>query len=234
MNMEIFLFALAGFIALLTVFLGISNWIFLSSLSVKISGLEDEIEKKTSEMEAYKKERLASEGPQDRGNQQSADKARHAAYPESGDQQIEIVRNVRGGGFENYDAEAGNASAPEPERATAPDEQSDVLDVVDESASSPRSGEVTLALFSNAKKDTDFTAAWKQLMLVLQDRRTSRIAIDFSNVMFLYDRELLYLEKFRDVILRAGGTVSFVNCEAELVAILQKNPLLAAHVAPRP
>jgi hypothetical protein len=239
MSSEIVFFVFAGFLALLTIFLGISNWVFLSSLSVKISGLEDEIEKKTLEFEAYKKERQSSGGQQIRGGQQSSDRTGHATYEEPGDQRIEIVRNVPGGGFENYDAETGNApvSAPEPAAESAraahvePDQQSDVLDVVDESAAAPRSGAITLTLFSNAKKDTDFAAAWQRLAQVLPDHQNPRIDIDFSNVMFLYDRELQYLEKFRDVILRAGGTVAFVNCEAELMSILRKSPLLAAHVA---
>jgi anti-anti-sigma regulatory factor len=90
---------------------------------------------------------------------------------------------------------------------------------------------MTLSLYSNAKKDTDFAAVWKQLSEILPGTPVPRIAIDFGNVMFLYDRELQYLEKFRDVVLQAGGTIAFVNCEAELVAILSTNPRLASCVS---
>lgn len=242
MNLEIIFFTAAGFLALLTVILGISNWVFLSSISAKISGLEDEIEKKTSELEAYKKERQAGNDFQARVSQQPADRASETGYPESGDQEIKIVRNVRGGGFENYDSESAAAPQPAPEppaqqahpvgpEPTGPEVQSDVLDVVDDRPAAPSSGTITLTLYSNAKKDTDFNTAWKQLAQILQSRKSPRIAIDFNNVMFLYDRELLYLKKFRNVILNAGGTVAFVNCEAELIGILQKSPLLFAHVA---
>jgi hypothetical protein len=225
MSMEIVFFASAGFLALLSVILGISNWIFLSSISSKISNMEDEIEKKTLEMDAYKKERLAFSDQRDTSEEQTQGKA-----GQTGDQ-IEIVRNVRGGGFENYDADAGNVSPPPPVFPSTGEEQSDILDVVDEGHAASGSDAISLFLFSHAKKDTDFTAAWKQLAQILPNRRNPRVSIDFSNVMFLYDRELVYLEKFRDVVLRAGGSIAFVNCDAELAAILQKNPLLAAHMA---
>jgi hypothetical protein len=225
MSMEIVFFAGAGFLALLTVILGISNWVFLSSISSKISNMEDEIEKKTLEMDAYKKERLAFSGQGGASERQTQGKA-----AQSGDQ-IEIVRNVRGGGFENYDADAGNASLLPPVAPSPREEQSDILDVVDEGQAASGSDAISLSLFSLAKKDTDFTAAWKQLAQILPNRRNPRVSIDFSNVMFLYDRELVYLEKFRDVVLRAGGSIAFVNCDTELADILQKNPKLAAHMA---
>jgi anti-anti-sigma regulatory factor len=240
MSGEILFFSGAGILALITIFLGISNWILLSSLSTKISKLEDEIEKKTSELETLKKERQALAHFQLKGNQQSREGPDQDSGNESGSQQIEIVRNIRGGGFENYDEKAnypqtlppeqGNESpfAP-PAESAASEQQSDVLDVVDETAAASRNA-ITLFLFSNAKKDTDFTAAWKQLIEILQTRPASRIAIDFSNVLFLYDRELAYLAKFRDAVLQSGGTIAFVNCEAELTAIMQKNPGLARYL----
>jgi hypothetical protein len=238
--MEILFFIGAGLLAFITIFLGIANWVFLSSLSSKISGLENEIEKKTSELEALKKERPASGSPHTKEHQQSMERIAQAEYPDTGSQQIEIVRNIRGGGFENYDSQAGHASenqgeplqmqTPASAGGVAPEQQSDVLDIVDESAPAPRPDVITLSLFSNAKKDTDFAAAWKRLSEVLQNVPSPRIAIDFSNVMFLYDRELSYLEKFRDVVLQAGGTIFFVNCEPELSSALQKNPRLSSFV----
>jgi hypothetical protein len=235
MSSEIMFFTGAGFLALVTIFLGISNWIFLASLSTKISQLEDEIEKKTSELETLKKERQSGSSLQFKGNQQSTDRIDQEGYSDSGSQQIEIVRNIRGEGFENYDKDAGHdheyPQTPPAAEAAAAEQQSDVLDVVDENAAASRSDTITLPLFSNAKKDTDFATAWKHLVEILQSRPTSRIAIDFSNVMFLYDRELLYLEKFRDTILQSGGTVIFVNCETELKENVRKNPGLARYVS---
>jgi hypothetical protein len=239
MSVEILFFTGAGLIALLTILLGISNWVFLSSISTKISGLEDEIEKKTSELESLKKDRLATGGAQAKGNQQSMAKIAQAEYSDSGSQQIEIVRNIRGGGFENYDAQADHApgAGEEPLQmqasgaaGNAPEQQSDVLDVVDEGTAAQRQDIITLSLFSNAKKDTDFAAAWKRLSEVLQNVSSPRIEIDFGNVMFLYDRELSYLEKFLTVVLQAGGTITFVNCEAELSATLRNNPRLGPYV----
>jgi hypothetical protein len=214
MSTELLFFIGAGILALVTIFLGISNWVLLSSLSAKISNLEDDIEKKTLELEAFKKEHQASK------TDQSMERTDQSGYSQPPSQQIEIVRNVRGGGFENYDAQA----------PSAPEQRSDVLDVVDETTTTARSNAMTLSLYSNAKKDTDFAAVWKQLSEILPGTPAPRIAIDFSNVMFLYDRELQYLEKFRDVVLQAGGTIAFVNCEAELVAILQTNSRLASCV----
>jgi hypothetical protein len=220
MSTELLFFIGAGILALVTIFLGISNWVLLSSLSAKITNLDDDIEKKTLELEAFKKERQASDG-QAFKTDQSMERTDQSGYPQPPSQQIEIVRNVRGGGFENYDAQA----------PSVPEQRSDVLDVVDEAATTARSNVVTLSLYSNAKKDTDFPAVWKQLSEILPGTPAPRIAIDFGNVMFLYDRELQYLKKFRDVVLQAGGTIAFVNCEAELVAILSANPRLASCVS---
>jgi hypothetical protein len=217
MSTELIFFIGAGFLALLTIFLGISNWVLLSSLSAKISSLEDDIEKKTLELEAFKKERQAT-GDASAREGQSMEGPDQGGYPQTPSQQIEIVRNVRGGGFENYDAQSPQMPA----------QQSDVLDVVDEPPATARSNAMTLSLYSNAKKDTDFAAVWKRLSELLPGNPAPRVAIDFSNVMFLYDRELQYLEKFRDVVMQAGGTIAFVNCEAELAAILSTNPRLSS------
>jgi len=231
--MEILFFSGAGIIAVLTIFLGISNWVYLSSLSSKISGLETELEKKALELEALRKERQSLGSPQSKGTQQPFDQS---GYSEHSSEQIEIVRNIRGEGFENYDAHSTDRpdvphyQSPGP-GGSEPEPQSDVLDVVDESNVPPRSGTITVALFSNAKKDTDFAAAWKRLSEILPTCSNPRIALDFSNVMFLYDRELSYLEKFRDIVQQAGGTISFVNCEAELSALLRGHPRLTRYVA---
>jgi hypothetical protein len=235
MSTEILFLIGTGFLALLTIFLGISNWVLLSSLSSKISTLEDEIEKKTLELENLKKERNAA-GANSFVNDQGQEKTGQPGYADTSTQQIEIVRNVRGGGFENYDADA--ATAPQPALQPVPQHpdqagsvtQSDILDVVDESPGTSRTKTVRLSLFSNAKKDTDFPAAWKRLAEILPGCPNPDVVIDFINVMFLYDRELQYLEKFREVVQQGGGTLTFVNCEAELVAILQKNPRLVTCV----
>jgi hypothetical protein len=271
MSTEILFFGAIAILALITISLGISNWLFLSSVSAKITNLENEVEKKTSEFDALKKEKLAFAASQ-KNETFPQDRIDSSGYPEQGSQ-IEIVRNVPGSGFDHFDMEVGQkkhghpqpvapdvtAAAPaypqqprfetgyappprpagmSPLRTATPAQQtsmprSDILDVVEEqpdSTSSAAAGVIRLALFSNSKKDTDFAAAWKVLSERLPGVQNPEVFIDFANVMFLYDRELQYLEKFRDVILQAAGNVFFINCDAELLAMLDTRPALARHI----
>jgi len=237
MSTEILFLGGAGILALVTIFLGISNWIYFSSLSNLINRLEDEIEKKSSEFETIKKERQAiiasikqnqfAEIPSPAGPQFANDES----------PKIEIVRNVRGGGFENFDVPhskpeiqvPGNFSHAATDQSSR--QQGDVLDVIDDPSGGAKATDViALALYSNAKKDTDFSAAWKRLAEILQNNTAPHIAVNFANVMFLYDRELQYLDKFRDVILQSGGKISFINCDRDLAATIRKKPGLSQYI----
>ncbi len=238
MSTEFLFLGGAGLLALITIFLGISNWSYLSSLSAHITKLEDEIEKKSSEFETLKKERQSQAAAAKQNEFTESPIPSEAQYTHDESPKIEIVRNVRGGGFENFDVQSSHQPAHEsatPNIFSQPSnnqsQQGDVLDVVDESSNTTKGADIIeLALYSNAKKDTDFSAAWKRLAEILQNNAAPHIALNFANVMFLYDRELQYLEKFKDVILQSGGRMSFINCDAELSAALKNKPGLSQFV----
>jgi hypothetical protein len=242
MSIEYIFFSGVAVLAAVTIFLGISNWIFLSSMSSKVAGLEDEIEKKAIEFESLKKEKqalpfpqeLPQEEPQDRPRKFPADSGDHD-YPEKEHQQIEIVRNVPGGGFQNLESidNEKNMAGFQEEAPPPAAPLSDILDVVEERPGypyAPHQTVIRIPLYSNASKDTDFTTAWKKLSEQLAVRPIQpRVEIDFANVMFLYEKELTYLEKFEQIIGQAGGVLAFVNCDPELVAILGRRPRLAGY-----
>jgi len=211
MNTEIIIITIILFLSVTSLCFGIINWVLLSGTSAKISSLEAEIDKKTKEFDALKKEKqlLAQMAP--------AEPVQQTENPP-----IEIVRNLRPG-FQNSPQFASSFS------------DADILDVVDENSQRENrdlysDSAIAIALFSPVKKDTDFASAWKQLSQRLSVTSAPRVILDFKNVMFLYDKELLYLEKMRDVILSENGRLEFVNCHAELRSIISRRPALAGFI----
>jgi anti-anti-sigma regulatory factor len=116
------------------------------------------------------------------------------------------------------------------------EEQSEILDVIKEDDNNKileentKHNSIYITLFSNSKKDTDFVSAWQILSNKLITTKKPEVIFDFSNVMFLYDKELTYLEKFCDTILKAEGSISFVNCHPELIPFIQSRPILASYL----
>jgi hypothetical protein len=268
--MELVFLIAMGIVAAATVFLGVSNWFFLSSIGSKVTRLEQEVEKKALEFEAARKERqtLAASAR----NMSAAAENAEAAPSQPEDSQIQIVRNVRGAGFDHFDIEMGkknadysqpgmqNANSPSHDNfATAfgetagvappPVQQAHQKSFEPEAAQTPHrappSGSrpapdpvaegknvIVLMLFSKAKQDTDFAAAWRKLSEELPGSTKPHVRFDFSGVIFLYERELLYLDKFKSIILQSGGSISFENCDRELLGIFQQRPALFAVVRP--
>jgi hypothetical protein len=244
MSIEYIFFSGVAVLAAVTIFLGISNWIFLSSMGSKIAGLEDEIEKKAVEFESLKKEKQAQPFPQEQPQLQMEPQEHLQKFPadsrgheftDQEHQQIEIVRNVPGGGFQNLEAvdNERNMAGLQEELPPPAAPLSDILDVVEErpgEPSGPGRTVIRIPLYSNASKDTDFTVAWKKLSEQLARRPAKPLVeIDFANVMFLYEKELTYLEKFEQIIGQAGGVLAFVNCDPELMAILRRRSHLAGY-----
>jgi hypothetical protein len=253
--MELLFFCSIGAVAATTVVLGILNWLYLSFIGSKVAQLENEVEKKALEFESAKKERLAL--TQAAKNALPLQEKTETAASQSDSPQIEVVRNVRGGGFDHVDMDMDShhkhnhadqdyqSSEPAIQHPSYQMPQSENLMPIaakpfDETfepttfgpemeshSVPPASHFVTVALYSKAKQDTDFTAAWKTLSEQLASLQSPNVHFDFTGVLFLYDRELQYLEKFKDVVLRAGGKVSFVHCDNELLNILRNRPTLA-------
>jgi hypothetical protein len=215
MNTEILLISSIIFLAVISIVLGITNWILLSSTSLKITLLEEEIEKKAKEFDALKKERIAASPPL-LDKQGFADNSPSNSFVSQKSQDIEIVRNVRAE-FKQTDIEP----------------TSDILDIVDDG---PRRAPqkhyqkngIEIMLFSPSKKDTDFTLAWQKITEFLPRAAPSAlIVINFINVMFLYEKELHYLEKIYKIVAMEQGKLSFINCDPELKQTILQRPLLA-------
>jgi hypothetical protein len=277
MTMEIITIALIVFFCVVSIVLGIINWIQFAGASSKIFYLETEIEKKTKEFDALKKERLATQqsfvNEQQKPEKYSAQSVRPDNYKKTENPSIEIVKNI-GNGFKNVAIDAvgsyteltADSYYPSPAKNVLPDEadevftkqyvikpiepfsedtinnftldpetpisdnqsSSDVLDIVDDRAADKN--EIFIELFSTAKKDTDFPAAWKKLSDNLSKVSNPRIVLDFDNVLFLYEKELHYLKKISDVVGNAGGYIEFINCHIELQSIISRVPGLAGHI----
>ncbi len=117
----------------------------------------------------------------------------------------------------------GQRTASAPKGSSA-----DVLDIVDNTPRAPlKNKEIEIILFSQAKKDTDFQAAWKKITEHLPANPAPHVVINFNNVMFLYEKELRYLEKIQDVVSKEQGKTTFINCHSELRSIISSRKSLA-------
>jgi hypothetical protein len=151
-------------------------------------------------------------------------------------------------GMELVDTPTEGANAPDPitmpqstETATSPpaastaedqqDVDSDVLDVVSEGGPSYAAGRYVIPLYSDASKDADFAAAWRSLTEIMTTTVQPEIAIDFSSVQFLYEKELLYLVKMCQIVTGQQGTIIFINCDHELTPFIKSRPDLASRIA---
>lgn len=245
--MEVLFLGAIGLVTAITLLLAIMNWFYLTSIGSKVSNLEAEVEKKALEFESAKKERQALALASREAAQIQSEKMEPASS-QSDSSQIEVVRNVRGAGFDHVDMETNHSYAGQSEMESTHDRYEQPVPVppspprevhlpparmAQTPTASPalppqQQRAIVITLFSNAKQDTDFAAAWKKLSEMLPSSTNPEVRLDFRGVMFLYERELQYLEKFKSIILQAGGTVSFANCDPELLSILSKRPALAA------
>jgi hypothetical protein len=114
-------------------------------------------------------------------------------------------------------------------------QQSDVLDIVDygsteEGSNATTNNVINIKLYSEAKKDTDFSSAWKKIAEKLDIIQKPSVKLDFNGVMFLYEKEIHYLKKISAIVIEAGGTIDFTNCHSELIHVLSGIPELAEHL----
>ncbi len=222
MNLEIILFISIVLFAGISIVLGIINLMRLSSTSLKIINLEEAIEKKSKQFDLLKKERqtLSSQEPL-RKRDFYNEIPEPALTPDPGHPPIEVVRNLPTG-FKTVDVEGIKAKA-----AYTTVERNDTSE-----RQNPLSNNtIELVLFSEIKHDTDFVSAWKKLSDHLSTSSMPHVVINFKNVMFLYEKELLYLEKIQDVVIRAHGTILFTNYHHELRSALSTRPSLAHLIA---
>gem|GEM_PF-1317600 len=91
-------------------------------------------------------------------------------------------------------------------------------------------GAIRIALFSENTKDADFQALWNGITSILETRPQPSVAIDMRNINFMYDKEMDYLEKINYLLSAQGGKLSLMNCDAELLALLNNRPALRSIV----
>jgi hypothetical protein len=219
MNIEIIIFLGIILLAIVSIFFGILNWVKLTSNSLKISIVEEEIEKKTKEFDSLKKERQVTirQVSDPLVIKESADNLSHSSLiTEPSNAPIQVVRNYPYGfqtvGIDNK-------------------QQSEVLDIIDENNANPPHNHIgneaiEIILFSETKKDTDFISAWKTLSENLSAGNRPNFIINFQNVMFLYEKELTYLEKMYEIVMKAHGTIKLRHCHRELLLFLSTRPKL--------
>ncbi len=108
----------------------------------------------------------------------------------------------------------------------------EVLEVVGESKTNapvqqPTSDtSITIPLYSQANQDADFNTLWNKLKQTLTTSPHLQINIDFKDVLFLYDKEIEYLQKIHKTVEIHQGKLSFIHCSLELAAILGNDPQL--------
>ncbi|HEX3019129.1 MAG TPA: hypothetical protein VHP36_02460 [Chitinispirillaceae bacterium] len=238
-----------------TIVLGVASWIYLLSISSKISELEQEVNKKAQEFDNFKKEKLSSAQNTtiipvvDTPIQETTEQV-------LSNEPIQVMRNV-GGSFEKADkhtfktvsATPLNNGTPEdyPEirsntiRSVSPASIQDsilskddpkpdneIMATVDEQPQPASPPPLTiLQLYSQSAKDADFNNLWKNISTLLQSNVKFEIGIDFSGINFLYDKELAYLTKIHQIVTSAGSKIHLLNCDNELITILGKSSQLA-------
>jgi hypothetical protein len=87
-----------------------------------------------------------------------------------------------------------------------------------------------LKLFSDSSKDADFRILWQNVNHILNDQQSPHITIDFNQIHFIYEKEMEYLEKMYYLIAGQGGSLSLINCDEELITLLNNNTLLRSIV----
>jgi hypothetical protein len=218
MNLETILFIAIVILAIFSIALAIVNLIRLSSASLKISTLEEAVEKKTKEFDALKKERQSQVSQEALRKQEAAFAGSGAPVtPEPEHPAIEVVRSLPTG-FKTI--EMGEIQAKGTYEAT------DKNNFAEEPFLQPNDS-MELVIFSETKKDTDFISAWKKLTAYMSVSNKPRVTINFRNVMFLYEKELVYLEKIQEVVMQAHGSLLFKDYHNELRPILLSRPTLA-------
>ncbi len=241
----------------MAVVFGVTNLIYLLSLSSKTSELEQEIEKKAQEFDNFKKERPSSSSHIIQVVDTPVEDSTISAIS---DNPIQVMRNV-GGSFEraenlllktaeykppsdeNYTAASeysgshvntGNIGLTEPNPFYIHDQSEIENEVMATISEQPEpENQLPLAMFqlySDSAKDADFNNLWKNISSLLQTNIQTEVGIDFTGINFLYDKELAYLFKIKKIITSAGSLVHFFNCDRELISIMSKHSELSLHI----
>lgn len=268
------LFIIVISITAVSVFLSIVDWVYLASLASKTTLLEREVEKKSLEFDAIKKERYAAQNSSEGSASviESNEPTPGSTLPSvmGSDDTIQIVRNVRGNfeqtepyiqHIQDFSPQPPVFRSPSPSNS-APHEYPDHYETVSQVNRSQKlpdnrlqpsietdkfslppvgsdnsSDAITmqqhaciLKLYSETTKDADFQTLWKEITAQLQTRQNPHIIIDLAGINFMYDKEMDYLEKIKCLLAGRGGSLGFINCDHELLALFDNRPQLRSIV----
>lgn len=265
---EITIYLGCGLVVLIVFIFIFSNIASIIKLSGKIHQFEDEIEKKGIEFDSLRKEKNHSLVHDEESTSSSHDisgqtiepadnlSINTVIVPKTENQEIEIVRNVRGG-FDSQNAgnlQVFSATAAHAQQENTPKQhdpvehpsiipsESDVMDIVTDSepvlstiddnqgknGADPYGSNIVLHLYSDLKKDADFAAAWQQLAQFLPSSPSPAVTIDFTRVMFLYEKEIGYLNGIFDMVTQQKGSLILNNLDPELKNLLSKDKRLSS------
>jgi hypothetical protein len=131
------------------------------------------------------------------------------------------------------------APAPEPAMpaaqeppAAAPADAGDVMDVVGEGGNEPAPPDdiIRIAVYSDEKKDADFQKVSQILKTEFPLHQSPSVILDFSQVTFIYEKEVEYLTRLTTYASGRRMPLLFVNCDRELLAAISRYPSLHACV----
>ena len=89
---------------------------------------------------------------------------------------------------------------------------------------------IKVPLYSGTIHDADFAGLRRLLTDALPAMSNPTVQIDFTNILYLYDKELDYLEGILALVQQHGGTMTFIDCSDDLKQALAAKPDLAGMV----
>jgi hypothetical protein len=245
-------FAIIG-VLVVSIIIAAISLIFHVKISSRINNLEKDIEKKTLEFDALKKDRSTGHSPANRDSPLdmstkvfelpvSQENLMTAEVHPVEEGSIQIVRNVRGTfettdtaimshGYSVHPAAITDAGQqPEirrgPEPAAVPPLKTPSPPLPAKQPEPEPAGSV-IPLLSRATGRPEFNQLYKSLVETLKKSADQPIAFDFSGIESLNDGELEYLEKIHSFLANQRRSLTFLNCSGNLAALLRRRPQIA-------
>lgn len=242
-------FAIIALLVISVVFV-VVNLVYHVKITSRLSNLEKDVEKKTLEFDALKKDRSA--GPSAASHDAQLDThTRVFEMPLLQDVQqpvedtpvdggsIQIVRNVRGT-FETTDTMIHDHAYPEtpaepepippqPKTATPPfSHGSPFASIAAVKKPAPPPARVVIPLFSKTAQGPDFNQLYQSLVEAMKTSVDSAFAFDLSGIDSLSEGELEYLEKIYSSLASQRRSLAFLHCSGNLAALIRQRPHIAS------
>jgi len=226
------------------------NIIYHVKITSRLNNLEKDIEKKTFEFDALKKDRSAGQSavhhdsPVDMHTKVFETPLSQSVQPQIEESPVEedsiqIFRNV-GGTFETTDTVIHNnayaetpsgpvkvAAQPKIKAPPAAPSNAPVFSPASvKQPASPPAG-IVIPLFSRTAHGPDFNQLYKSLVDAMNTSADQAIAFDLSGIESLDDGELEYLEKIYLSLTSQRRSLFFLHCSGYLAALIRLRPQIA-------